>query len=1125
MALSKYLVFTLLGLAGVAFTATGQSNSVLANGSWIKLGVSEDNIYKISYLDLQSYGIDPTILDPRKIRLFGNGGGMLPQANSAARPIDLNELAIFVVGEDDGSFNTEDYILFHGSGPDMVKFDTLSNSFSYQNHLFTNTNYYFLNIEQTNGLRWTDIPSVSGGSISESAYKIYVHEVEETNLLHSGRQWFGEKFDLETVQQFETINDEIDAGSTIKMVSSVMSTSLQNASFKIQMNNQEIGTQAIDGNPDGTYATKGTVALDTFSINETLIGSSPLQVTYTFEKEFGVGYLDFFTLQYKAVLKYKGEPLVFHSGDIPAIGNITFSIADCPPDLILIDISHHNQTFIINYNQSGSNITFNNTSKSKKYILFDPDISLMSRPSPSILVDNQNLHGTSTVDLLIVANDIFESQAETLADLRESEGLTVRIVSPTQIYNEFSSGKPDIVAIRDYAKYLYDYAGLKYLLIFGKGTYDPKDILESQLNQIPIYESRNSLQPLATYGSDDFLGFLEDDEGEWLESRLGDHTMDIGVGRIPAINEEEASNYVNKLIKYNNKEALGNWRQDVVFVAENGDRNLHQRDAERLATLVDTTYSVFNTSKIYVDSYQIEVNPGSTRAPQANKAIYDAIHQGALIINYTGHGNEVQWAKSRIFDKNVIDSLENDYFLPLFVTATCEFGRHDDTGERSGGEDLLVKSEAGGIAAITTARPVFSSSNYQLNLAFYGSVFEKIDGRFMRLGDVFKKTKNNSLNGVLNRNFSLLGDPSMRLSYAQLSVTLDSLNGVAITSADTLLALEPLSFSGTVRQANQAIDVTFNGIVEISVMGKSGRKRTLGNSGGSPFNYSVRENVLFNGSASIKDGLFNFTTILPSDISYSAASAKFSFYAYKADSLVDGSGANINLQIGNSSASAIVDNLPPEITLYLGDTNYVQGMVVNPSTLLIAKLFDENGINTSSTQIGHFISYTLDDAESEILNSFYTTELDDFTKGWVYFNLPTLSSGTHLISFTAWDTSNNSSTTTLEFYVSENGQIVISELGNYPNPLNESTTFIFTHNLTGEDIEVTLEILTTAGQSIYNQTKSYISAPSVIDNWLWEARNSTGGKLNEGIYLYGINIRSKNSNLTQKRYSRLFITN
>ena len=709
--------------------------------------------------------------------------------------------------------------------------------------------------------------------------------------------------------------------------------------------------------------------------------------------------------------------------------------------------------------------------------------------------------------------------------MREAEGLSVRISLSSQVYNEFSSGKPDITAIRDYAKYLFENAGLKYLLMFGKGTYDPKNILESGLNHLVIYESRNSLQPLATYGSDDYLGFLEDNEGEWTENSNGDHTMDIGVGRIPATTEAEAMNYVTKLNNYTQKDAVGDWRKQVTFVAENGDQNLHQRDAERLATLIDTTYAHFNTKKVYVDAFPIEVNPGSKRAPQVNEEIYYTINNGSLIINYTGHGNENQWANTRIFDKNVIDSLLNKSYLPLFVTATCEFGRHDDIGARSGGEELIVKNEMGAIATITTARPVFSSTNYQLNQAFYTEIFNQPNGDYQRLGDVFKKTKNNSLNGVLNRNFSLLGDPSLMLSYPKQTINIDSLNGAVISDMDTLSALQELVFSGSVRSANQTVDNTFNGELEISILDKTNTKQTLGNLGENPFNYKVRDNTLFRGKASIINGVFSFTTVLPRDISYNPGSAKFTLYAHKNDSSLDAGGANIEMLIGKSSSNPIVDNQPPSIQLYLGDTNYVEGRVVNPNTLLIAKISDDFGVNLSTNQVGHSISYTLDQNKSEDLNGFYSSVLDNYKEGWIYFNLPQLSHGKHTISLTAWDTSNKSSTTSLDFNVSENGEIVISELSNYPNPMQESTNFTFAHNLSGEDLEVTLQVINPLGQHVYAQSRSYDSAPSVIDDWYWDGRNISGGKLNEGIYLYGIIIRSKTSNLSQTRYSRLFMTN
>ena len=1101
-----------------------QGQSVLSSGSWVKLGVSSSGVYKFTFADLQSFGIDPTSIDPATLRIFGNGGGMLPQANSATRPNDLEEMAIKVVGEEDGSFDTNDYLLFFADGADLIWYDTLANSFEYQHHSFTDTNYYFLNYNQSQGKRILDSAIMSSGSSFVTAYKIYSHETDQTNILHSGRQWFGEKFDIETVQTFNTGVKNIADGSIIKIISSVMSTSLQPANFKLQLNGIEIGNQAIAANPNGTYATKGTVALDTFNILKSNISSDPLELTYTFEKDFGIGYLDYFLIQTTNNLLYEGEPLYFYTGELVSQGNKTFLINNCPEGLTLWDISDHNKTSNIPYTQSGNTISFNANNKNLRFVLFN-DSGLQNKPISNQYIANQNLHAITNVDLLIVAPDIFLSQANFIANLRASEGITAIVATPEQIFNEFSSGKPDITAIRDFARLLYNNAGLRYLLMFGKGTFDPKDVLQSDLQKLPIYESRNSLQPLATYGSDDYLGFLEDNEGEWTESSAGDHTLDIGIGRIPAATPEEADNYIYKLSTYKEQQTIGPWRKNVVFVAENGDQNIHQRDAERLATLIDTTYANFNTNKVYIDAYPIEVNPGNKRAPMVNQVIYDKIQSGTLIMNYTGHGNEIQWANTRVFDKNVIDTLTNDYVLPLFVTATCEFGRHDDTSERSGGEELLVKKKTGAIAMITTARPVFSSSNYQLNLAFYKQVFEKPNGDFQRLGDIIKKTKNNSLNGVLNRNFSLLGDPSMKLSYPNQTISLNSLNGKPISTTDTLSALVELTFSGSVRNANQSIDDLFNGDLEVLILDKTKSKKTLGNLGDTPFTYKVRDNTLFKGLVTVEKGNFSFTTVLPKDISYKPGRAKITFYAQNNDSTNDAGGASIDFLIGSSTSDPIIDNIPPKIKLFLGDTSFIPGLTVNPNTLLIAKINDDYGINTSNTQVGHSITYILDDNEPINLNTYYSSKKDDFTEGWIYYNLPELSPGNHVIDFTAWDTSNNTTTTSIVFEVAENGQVVISDLSNYPNPMKESTTFTFAHNLAGDEVEVTLEIINTAGQKIYRQKRNYISAPSVIDNWLWNGRNANGGKLPPGIYIYGIIIRSKNSNLSQKQYSRLFITN
>ena len=1117
------LLMLALVCSGIAQTALAQNNSVLASGEWVKLEIEESGIYKISYSDILGYGLSVEDIDPKNIRLYGNGGGMLPQANDSARAVDLQEVAISLNSAQNDVFQAGDYLLFYAQGPDYYSFDPIQNTPIYQKHLFATKNYYYLTVDSSPGSRIVAGNQADSGTPLTAGHRFEIHEEELFNILHSGREWYGEKFDLEITQTFSSSLSGLQAGTELNVISSVMSASVKDASFDLSLNGNFLGSQFIEKNPENQYARKGRVKTDTFSINPSAINDSPLELTYKFNKESGIGYLDYFIVYGECKLEYAEIPLQFYLGDYAQTENRTVTVTKCPEGLQVWDVTDPNDVNQISYSQVDDAINFNLTSATKSIIIFNP--LNLTAPGVGELIENQNLRALGMVDLVIVSPAEFTSWAEKIAEMRINEGLTVGIVTPDQIYNEFSSGKPDITAIRDFAKHLYSKADLKYLLLFGKGTYDPKDLIGSGYNKIPMYQSRSSLLPLSTYGSDDYLGFLEDHEGYWEENSNDDHTLEIGIGRIPVRNMDEAERYVAKLKTYEDRKSIGPWRKDVVFVAENGDINIHQRDAEKLATLIDTTYASFNSNKIYVDAYPIEVNPGSTRAPQVNEAIYNAISTGALIVNYTGHGNESQWANSRIFDKRMIDSLENDIYYPLFVTATCEFGRHDDTGQISGAEELILKRSTGAIVSITTTRPVFASSNYQLNLAFYSTVFERVNGQYQRLGDVFIKTKNNSLSGVLNRNFSLLGDPSMKLAYGEQFILLDSLNGETVSSSDTLAALKELKFSGRVVNENNLTNTNFNGEVDIKLFDKVRVARTLGNQDGAPFTYKIRDNILFSGTASIKEGEFTFSTILPLDISYSPSDAKIVMYAAMSDSSLDASGANIDLLIGNSAEEPIIDVVAPQINIFLGDTTFQEGQIVSPNTLLIARFYDENGINTSGSQIGHAITYQLDNTEPVTLNEFYKTEKDNFKKGWVYYNLPKLTPGNHLITVTAWDTSNNSSIQTVEFYVSQDGQVIISDLSNYPNPVVNQTNFTFAHNIAGEDLDITLEVINTAGQTVYTETRSYLNAPTVINDWEWDGRNQNGVKLNEGIYIFGVFVRSTSNNLSQNQYSRLFLTN
>ena len=1119
----------------VLFTSVSSyaQNSVFAEGPWVKIGIEENSIIKITYNELSATGLPVAGATPESIRVFGHGSGMLPQENDSLVNLDPPEIAISVITSQPGVFQPGDYILFYAEGPDYIRFNREEAKINYQNHLSADENYYFLTIDQGSGKRIPKETSTAAGPILTRGIQHIIHEEELHNILHSGRTWYGEKFDLTTNRSFEVSMPNIVANSEIKIFSSVLSASTEVSTFNVSLNNIPIGSQELAPIPkttptfDATYARKGTPAQDWFSASQAAIGEQISSVNYSYDKTTGLGYLDYFMLQAETELVYTGSPLGFFTGNYNLGENRTVQVSNSPNELVALDITDPLNPVELNVVVMNGMANFNIAAETESIIAFDP--TALSQAGTFSTMTNQNLKAVSQAELLIVTNPEFIQSAQQIADLRIQEGIATVVVSDQEIYNEFSSGKKDITAIRNYARFLYNNAGLKHLLLLGKGTYDPKNVLESGMEKLPIYQSRNSIYPLLTYSSDDYLAFMEDHEGYWAEDASDDHTMDIGVGRIPVTSQEEAGIYLDKLKAYSSKAALGNWRQKVVFVAENGDRNIHQRDAERLSTLIDTTYEAFTTKKIYIDAYPIQVNPGSIRAPEANKDLYESINAGALIVNYTGHGSEEQWANTRIFDTRVIDSLLNDKHLPLFVTATCEFGRHDDTGRKSGGEDLLLLKRTGGIATITTSRPVYANSNYRLNTAFYNAVFEKINGSYQQLGDIIRETKNNSLNGVQNRNFILLGDPSMTLSYGEQVISLDSLNGESIVLNDTLGALEPLNFTGSIRQSNQVIDDSFNGTADIKIFDRSREKLTLGNKigndPGNPFSYSVRDNVLFTGSATITNGIFEFETILPKDISYKPESARVVIYASRADSTSDATGANIDLLIGSSSGNTIVDNEPPEINIYIGDTLFASGDIVNSSSLLVVKLTDDYGINTSLSQVGHSITYQLDDQEPYVLNEYFNTITDDFRTGWIYFNLPKMAAGRHTIKVTAWDTSNNSSTEEIEFRVMGNNQVVISNLSNYPNPMRESTMITFNHNLGGEDIEVRLEIINTSGQKVYSETRNYDAAPGTINDWYWDGRNHDGGKLISGLYIYGVFLRSISSGVVQQQFSRLFISN
>ncbi len=1104
------------------------ASSLLADNDWYKIAVLEDGIYKLSKTFLDQLGIDTDRINPKKIKILGNGGGMLPQENSAFRYDGLNENAIKVVGESDGIFDDGDYVLFYGQSQHQISIDENS-EINYSHNIYSDTTYYFISATGSDGLRIADAENVDGSFPVINSYDdLQFYETNEYNILNSGREWLGHWYSAILSRNYAVDTKNVIPNSEASLIVSALGLSAVATTLDVKYNGEEIGAVSFAAIPKGSYLTKGFLETEAFDIvhsgniqHETIMNLSFNKIS----GEISSAYLNYFIFKSKKSLIPDNRQLVFRS--VESLNNpfSTFQLNNAETYTIW-DISDHLNPMNQKFNRSGSTISFSTlTSELKTFIAFDPSNSLT--PIPIGQIPNQNIRDKNVPDLIIVSHPNFVNEANRLADHRRSfDGLDVQVFTTSQIYNEFSSGSPDVTAIRDMVKYFYDKGNqqkLKNLLLFGRGSFDYKDRIKFNTNFVPIYSSRNFTNPVSTYSSDDYFAFLEDDEGEWQETYSGDHTMDIGVGRLPVTTSEQAKIIVDKLINYSlQPENLGEWKNEIFFIADDGDGNLHQRDADKLATLVDTTYTNFNVNKIYVDAYEQVITEQGEKAPEANIAVNNAIEKGGIIFNFTGHGSETRLCSETIIDIDAINSWENNHRLPLFVTATCEFGRHDDPRIISGGEQLLLSKIGGAIGLVTTARPVYSNSNYQINQAFYNSVFEKKDLQYQDLGTIFKNTKNNSLRGSFNRNFILLGDPSMKLAFPENEIQIIAEASDSKVPGDTLGALEKIKLTGKIIDLNGSDLTSFNGILTAKVYDKLAETQTFGNES-DPFTYKVRNSLLFNGDVTVENGIFSFEFVVPKNIPQVLENGKVSLYAQNQDQL-EAAGSEVNFVIGGAK-EAEVDNKLPEITLFINDTSFINGGLTGSNVKVLASIFDENGISLLQEDLNDGIILTLDDGSFKYVGDYFKNELNTYQKGWLNYPINELEEGLHTVTVGAYDTHNNYNEANIEFHVMESSNIFADKLINFPNPLRDYTNFSFEHNRAGEDLELNIQVFDMTGRFVFNGFTEFKNSPGKIDNIHWNARSSSGKKLEPGVYVYMIRIRSLKDESNYFLKSKLLIIN
>ncbi len=1093
------------------------SKSELAEGDWYKIAVNASGIHKITYEQLSEIGIE----NPASARIYGAGAILLPEDYSKGSYDDIHELPVYVSKGSDQIFGPGDYLLFYARGPVSWNYDTSKEFFTQVVHDYALQGYYFVTDDR-------GAPSVQANAVTSTATAdqnvtdfdlLNYYEEENINVLNSGREWYAKKFKISLSDAYPFTLPNIKKNENIKIQVIAAGRSNEKSSMEVKANGILLDSLKFEtvnlSSSTTTFAREVTANFETPVSQESVI----IQVDYNQPNSNSEAYLNSITVNARASLKMTGNELIFRDSRSVSPGGVSkFNISNFITGSRIWDITDPNEPLNVNFSQDGSTASFKmETSDLHEFIAFNPSGNF---PSPEFVgrglgkIENQDLHNSAAPDLLIVYGDNMEEQAGRLAEHRRNrDGLSVLTVEQGKVFNEFSSGTPNVAALRNYLKMYYDDPGSgvpRYLLLFGDGSYDNRDTISANPNILLTYQSVNSLEPTSSYVSDDFYGLL--DTGE----KIYDGLLDIGIGRLPASTADEAEVLVDKIIAYDSTATLGEWRNFICFIGDDEDGNLHMSQANILADYVEANYPQYNINKIFLDAYPQETTPTGDMYPDVTRAINDQINRGALIINYTGHGSILGLAHEKVVDLTNIKAWNNAGKLPLFMTATCEFSRYDEyiksdeAEETSAGEEVILNPGGGGIALFTTTRLVYSGPNYVLNEKFYQRVFEKDStGNYYRLGDIIKYSKNNTGPGINKRNFTLLGDPSTMLSFPRNIIVTDSINHMALDElTDTLSALDFVSVSGHLEDPEGSFLENLNGTVIPIVYDKEKNLRTLSNDGDREMEFKVRNSILYKGNVSVENGRFSFSFYVPKDISYNMGDGKISYYA--ADTITDAHGATSDFIIGGLGDFTDIDTSGPVINVYMNDTLFRNGGIVTSSPSLYFYVKDKYGINTTGNGIGHDITATLDDNRNNaiILNEYYVADQDSYTSGSVSYQYSDLPLGKHTIQVKVWDIFNNSATGSVEFLVVESLEMLLEEVYNYPNPFEDYTMFNVEHNRPDQELDIVIRIYDIRGNLVTVLQNHEVAGGYRLEPITWDGNGMGGATLGGGIYVYKILVKT-----------------
>ncbi len=1110
----------------VNFTST----SVLSEGKLLKIPVPESNVYRINFEQLPS-DWKGNGFSPDKIQLFAGHAGPLPYGVDEPKTDDLIEVPYY---------KDANGLIFYASGSDIKIPSSETGYVTISHNVYSDTNFYFLRYGVENGQQMNppnNLTSPPSSSV-ETGADVWRYEKDNHNILEgiiqgSGRTWYTDAFTGTSTRDYsKQIADlPIDKSKEVLFSTGFAGRSDFNNTVTFKVGDRTYSRAMTSVQMSDRYG----IAARLVSINEKLsLNTLHLDLRHQTQQSNSRGWLDFLELGFTKQLQYKNVPLEFYSWE----KGTSFKVSNAKPGLLAMDITNPFQTTLLPALHQDNNFWFqhagNSQSISRHYVVFDPGKVTQLTGLKSI--GNQNLHEIESVDYVIVYHPLFLQSAQQLADhRRQYNGFTVKLVNIKDIYNEFSSGKTDPSALRNFLKMLYSRGNPNIrVLLFGDGSFDykhnPKLVAYADENFIPVYETENSHNPIRAFPSDDYYALLDDREGGDLKGAL-----DISIGRIPVRTPSEAAVMVQKIVTYETgARRFGDWRKDMLLVADDGNYNLFLGYTERLSNKIEEKAPQFQINKAYIDAFPRQITATGVFSPRTNAIINNSAFEGQLLINYQGHGSSKGWADEAILTKIDLEKWNNSQKYPILVTATCTFGGYDDPKEVTAGEYSLILPDKGAIALFTTTRVVYANSNDRLTNSVFERLMERMDDP-PELGEWIRLAKNANRSDTLDinsRKFTLLGDPAMKIALPKYQVVVSEINGQNPASTDSIRigALQKVTIKGYITDYQGQKQPGFNGELAPTLFDKKKILQTIGYGNDNyPEKYGVWQNVIYKGRASVNQGEFQFEFIVPQDIDYSIGYGRLSLYADDGVQL-DAWGLGQNILIGGTAENPIEnDHKGPEIDIYLGDKNFMNGDEVDPNSILLLDIEDISGINVSGNGIGHDLIFYLDGQieSATVLNNYFKYELNSYAKGSVEYPLDNLEPGKHSLTIKVWDSYNNLSEKTVEFYVNKK-DLAVKHVLNYPNPFFDRTEFQFENPLIGDDLTIVIDIYTPSGRMAHRILENRNSSGQMIRGIYWDGRDQWQQRLANGVYIYKVKIVEQTGNKTTQlssEFQKLLLLN